>query len=76
MSNHPNRSKHQPRLQPTAEEVRQARARAGMTQLEAARAVGASVKAWRKWEAPPESPDHRRMHPAFWELFRIKARLD
>lgn len=53
---------------PTPDEIRAARKAAGLTQTEAARLVFASLISWQKWEA-----GDRRMHPAFWELFRRKA---
>jgi DNA (cytosine-5)-methyltransferase 1 len=40
-----------------------------MTQSEAARAVGGTMRAWQEWEA-----GNRRMHPGLWELFQIKSK--
>jgi len=70
MPNHPNRSRRgdSPARTPSPEEIRAAREAAGLTQTEAAGLVHASMRAWQQWEA-----GNRRMHPAIWELWRIKA---
>jgi DNA-binding transcriptional regulator YiaG len=73
MTNHPNRSKHAQRAQPTPDEVRAARERAGLTQTQAAALVHTSLRAWQQWEAEAGTEGHRAMHPAFWELFTIKT---
>lgn len=69
MPNHPNRSKRNPHPSrtPDPSEVVSIRARAGLTQKEAAELIHCSTIAWQKWEA-----GERRMHPAFFELFTIK----
>jgi len=59
MSNHPN---------PTADAIRAARESAQLSQTDAAVLIHASLGAWQKWEQ-----GDRRMHPAFWELFRLKS---
>jgi len=69
MPNHPNRGPTGPFSNPTPEQVREARSAAGMTQSEAARAVGGTMRAWQEWEA-----GNRRMHPGLWELFQIKSK--
>ena len=69
MSNHPNRSRSSPGRNPASAEVRAARTAAGLTQTAAAALVHTTCRVWQLWEA-----GDRRMHPAFWELFRIKAR--
>lgn len=69
MSNHPNRSRAGSSARnPAPAEVRAAREAAGLSQTAAAALVHTSLRAWQQWEA-----GERRMHPAFWELFRIKA---
>ena len=70
MPNHPNRSKgaKAPSANPSKEEVRAARAAAGLTQTAAATLVHATCRSWQHWEA-----GDRRMHPGVWELFRIKS---
>lgn len=74
MSNHPNRGRAgSPARNPTPEEVRAAREVAGLSQTAAAALVHTSCRTWQQWEAAEGTPGHRRMHPAFWELFRIKS---
>ena len=53
---------------PTAEEVRQARQAAGLTQTQAAELLHTSCRVWQQWEA-----GDRKMHPAFFELFLLKS---
>lgn len=57
---------------PAPFDVRAAREAAGLTQTEAAGLVHTSCRTWQQWEAEADSTSHRRMHPAFWELFRLK----
>jgi putative transcriptional regulator len=64
---HPNRSKYTPRRNPAPAEIVKARDAAGLTQSAAAALVHADLRSWQKWEA-----GDRSMHPAFWELFRLK----
>lgn len=59
---------HAPSATPPPAEIRAWREAAGLTQTEAARLVHAGLRTWQQWEA-----GERRMHPAFWELARIKA---
>ena len=75
MSNHPNRSRRQPGVarNPKPEEIRAAREAAELTQTAAAELVHTTCRTWQQWEAEEGTPGHRRMHPAFWELFRIKC---
>ncbi len=69
MSNHPNRSRAASAARnPAPDEIVGERFNARLTQTEAARLIHTSLRAWQQWEA-----GDRRMHPAFWELFRIKA---
>jgi len=53
---------------PTPEQIRAARKAAGLTQAEAGQAIHATRRAWQAWELGTN-----RMHPAFWELFKIKT---
>jgi len=73
MTNHPNRSRAAPSAarNPSPEEIRIAREAAGLTQSQAANLVYVSLRNWQQWEAT-EGTNKRPMHPAFWELFRIK----
>ena len=68
MPNHPNRGPKGPLSTPTPADIRAARESAGLTQPAAGALIHASMRAWQKWEA-----GERRMHPAFWELFKIKV---
>jgi DNA-binding transcriptional regulator YiaG len=70
VTNHPNRSRRQssPAANPTPAEIRQARLAAGLTQTEAASLIYCTLRAWQDWEA-----GKKRMHPAFWELWHVKA---
>ncbi|QEJ71036.1 XRE family transcriptional regulator (plasmid) [Xanthomonas oryzae pv. oryzae] len=45
-----------------------ARVNAGLTQGGAAELVYSNLRSWQKWEL-----GERQMHPAFWELFRLKT---
>lgn len=55
---------------PTPADIRAARESAGLSQTAAGVLVHTTCRTWQQWEA-----GDRRMHPAFWELFRIKAML-
>lgn len=49
---------------PTAEQVRDSRLAARMTQREAARLIGYSVRVWQDWEA-----GRRKMRRGAWRLW-------
>ena len=67
MANHPNRGKRDnPARNPSPEEIREAREEAGLTQEAAAGIIFCSYRTWQDWEAGA-----RRMHPAFWLLWRM-----
>lgn len=71
MANHPNRSRAGSEARnPTTEEITAARESAGLGKTEAAELVHTTYRSWQQWEE-----GDRRMHPAFWELFRIKVGL-
>jgi len=53
---------------PSPQQVRQLRKDAGLTQTQAAALVHTSLRAWQQWEA-----GDRKMHPAFFELAKIKV---
>lgn len=74
MSNHPNRSKRNPSAarNPKPAEIRAAREAAGLTQGEAAALIYCHINSWQQWESEEPSTT-RRMHPAFWELWRRKV---
>lgn len=74
MANHPNRSK-QPdssSRNPAPDEIRALREAAGLTQTRAAELVHTTCRTWQQWEADEGTPASRKMHPAFFELFKIK----
>ncbi len=77
MVNHPNRSKTPNSSKtPTPAEIRAARDAAGLTQTEAADLVHSTCRSWQQWEADPsDAANHRRMHPAFFELFTLKVSM-
>jgi DNA-binding transcriptional regulator YiaG len=59
---------------PTPDEVRAARLAAGLTQTEAAAVIGKPLRTWQNWEAPADSPSHRSMDAALFELFLLKSK--
>lgn len=73
MANHPNRSRAgtSPARNPSPDEIRALRDKAGLTQAEAASLVHTTLRNWQQWEAT-EGTNMRPMHPAFWELFQLK----
>jgi DNA-binding transcriptional regulator YiaG len=74
MSNHPNRSRAGSAARnPTPAEVRAAREAVGLSQTAAAELIHTTCRTWQQWEAEEGTVGHRRMHPAFFELFRIKS---
>lgn len=68
--NHPNRGPQGPQSNPEPADIRAVRESAGLSQTQAAALIHASLGAWQKWEQ-----GDRRMHPAFFELFRIKTKF-
>lgn len=72
-NNHPNRRAVRRKVDPKPEDIAKARIDANLSQEEAAGLVYSGLKTWQNWEAPKSSPSHRRMHPAIWELFKIKV---
>lgn len=74
MPSHPNRSKTNIKAgsNPTPAQIRRAREDAGLTQEQAAELVYGNWRTWQNWEADKDAAEHRRMHPATWELFQVK----
>ena len=68
MANHPNRGGNRAASNPKPDEILAAREALGLTQTEAAEVIHCTLRGWQEWEA-----GNRRMHPAFWELFRLKS---
>ncbi len=79
MTNHPNRSGKSLSRNPKAKEVKAARIAAGLSQTAAGELLHVNTNTWQQWEAPEvidgeRNSQHRRMHPAMWELFQIKVK--
>lgn len=73
MANHPNRGARGPAANPTPQEIRDLRMEAGLSQSQAADLVLGTLRGWQGWEADPGTPDHRRMPPGLWLLFRARV---
>lgn len=56
---------------PLPKEILDARKSLGITQTRAAAMVHTTCRVWQQWES-----GKRKMHPAFWELFTVKALLN
>lgn len=54
---------------PTIEQIKLARASAGLTQKQAGEVVMCTSRAWEQWEC-----GNRRMHPALFDYFLIKTK--
>lgn len=67
MTNHGNRNKSN-RANPLPADIVKTRADLGLTQDQSAKLLYTHCVTWQQWEYGT-----RRMHPAFWELFRIKT---
>jgi DNA-binding transcriptional regulator YiaG len=68
MANHPNRSRAgNADRNPHPDEIVSVRAAAGLTQAQCAKLLYTSLRSWAQWEY-----GERKMHPAFWELLKIK----
>lgn len=57
---------------PSPEQVREARERSKLTQLQAALLIYVDVDTWRQYEKPKTQSNARTMRPALWELFLLK----
>jgi DNA-binding transcriptional regulator YiaG len=53
----------------TPEAIKAARAASGLTQTQAAALIYCTLRGWQDWEG-----GQRAMHPAFFELFLLKAK--
>jgi DNA-binding transcriptional regulator YiaG len=58
---------------PPPDEIRAAREAAGLSCAQAAELVHCTRRAWYLWEAVDNASSRRAMHPAVWELFRLKT---
>jgi putative transcriptional regulator len=72
MPNHPNRGGYgrSDASKPKPDELREFRRVHGLTTAQAGELVHVSGAAWERWES-----GERPMHPAFFELARLKSRL-
>jgi len=70
---HNNRGKR--RANPLPATIKRGRELAGLTQAQAAALLFTSARVWAQWESETATVSHRRMHPAFFELFLIKTKL-
>ena len=56
-------------MKPTPTEIKKMRLSFGLTQDQAGKLIHSSRRTWQDWEAGVNA-----MHPALWELFKIKVR--
>lgn len=56
-------------MNPSPQEIREARVKAGLTQAKAGEIIGATRRAWQEWEG-----GRRNMPAAKWELFNLKTK--
>jgi len=68
VANHPNRRVWRGEQPPDPEAIRDWRRERGLSASAAAALVHSTTRAWQQWEA-----GERRMHPAMWELAKLKA---
>lgn len=68
MPNHPNRGPKGHASTPSPDEIFGLRFNARLTQRQAAALIYRTERNWQQWEA-----GDRRMDPALWELWQIKA---
>jgi hypothetical protein len=68
MTGHPNRGAGRAGGNPSPEQIREFRRASGLSAAQAGALVHTVGRVWQQWES-----GERRMHPAFWELARIKA---
>jgi putative transcriptional regulator len=57
---------------PTLKQIRSARKKAGLTQTQAAELIYSTQRTWQDWESEIVPT---KMHPAFFELFKIKTKI-
>jgi len=80
MPNHPNRSGKAKARNPKPAEIKAARIKAGLSQAAAGELIYINQQAWNLYETEVGSTTaggisaHRRMHPAFWDLFQRKVK--
>jgi DNA-binding transcriptional regulator YiaG len=52
-------------------QIKKARQDAGLTQTQAAKLIGSTLRTWQNWEAPEGSGNHRQMPEPAWRLFQL-----
>lgn len=62
-------------MTPSSKQIKQTREQSGLTQTQAAALIYKGLRTWQGWETQEGSPGHRKMDPAFWELFKIKITM-
>lgn len=55
-------------MNPSPEQIKEARATAGLSQTAAAALIHSTLRTWQDWEAKKA-----KMHPGLWELFLLKT---
>lgn len=74
MTNSPNRRKGAtPAKNPDPAQVQKLRKTANLTLAEAGLLLHTTGAVFNQWETDAGMVGHRRMHPAFWELFQLKV---
>lgn len=58
---------------PEPSRIRAARKAAGHTQAQAGATIYKSANTWHQWEIDVGKPGHRKMDPAYFELYCIKT---
>jgi DNA-binding XRE family transcriptional regulator len=80
MANHPNRSGKSKARNPKPAEIKAARIKAGLSQAAAGELIYINQQSWNQYETEEGAVSdgghsvHRRMHPAFWDLFQRKVK--
>lgn len=54
-------------IPPKPEDIKAARAKAGLTQTAAAQVIHSTLRTWQDWESGTS-----KMHPGLWELWNSK----
>ncbi len=57
---------------PSPEQVKRARLKMGLTQVQAAALLYVDADTWRQYEKSKDQSNARQMRPALWELFLLK----
>lgn len=74
MPSHPNRGTRTASSTPTPAAIRAWRESHNLTLAQAGALVHSTGSQWSRWELGPEYASGRAMHPAFFELAKLKLR--